>query len=105
VQFGGNTGTVNSFVGVDPSDISGGVYTSTTLLQGNNLSCFFFQAAQQAIPSVLRGILSNITPVLNVLNGAINPVLSVLNCPALLTFDQSAFEQFPGYGYHPARKV
>jgi hypothetical protein len=59
VQFGGNTGTPNSFVGVDPSDISGGVYNAQTLLQGNNLGCFFFQAAQQVIPSVLSGILSN----------------------------------------------
>ncbi|EPE28884.1 Cloroperoxidase [Glarea lozoyensis ATCC 20868] len=105
VQFGGNTGTPNSFVGVNPGDISGGVYNAQTLLQGNNLGCFFFQAAQQAIPSVLSGVLSNLTPFLNILNGAINPVLGILNCPALLTFDQSAFEQFPGYGYHPAKKV
>lgn len=31
VQFGGNTGTVNSFVGVDPGDLSGGVYNGMSL--------------------------------------------------------------------------
>ena len=92
-------------MGVDPGDISGGVYNAQTLLQGNNLGCFFFQAAQQAIPSVLSGVLSNLTPFLNILNGAINPVLGILNCPTLLAFDQSALEQFPGYGHHPAKKV
>jgi hypothetical protein len=105
VQFGGNTGTPNSFVGVDPSDISGGVYNSVNLLQGNNLSCFFFQAAQQAIPSVLRGVLSNITPVLDTLNAAIDPVLSGLDCLPLVTFDQRAFEGFLGWGLKPGRKA
>ncbi|KAH6663854.1 hypothetical protein B0J14DRAFT_630715 [Halenospora varia] len=104
VQFGGNTGTPNSFVGVDPGALSGGVYNAQNLLQGDNLSCFFFQAAQQVIPSVLRGLLGNLAPFLNTLNGYINPVTTLLGCPALLAFDQSAFEQFPGYGYHPARK-
>ncbi|CZR61315.1 uncharacterized protein PAC_11211 [Phialocephala subalpina] len=102
VQFGGNTGTVNSFVGVDPGDLSGGVYNAVTLLQGNNLGCFFFQAAQQGIPSALNGIVGNLAPVLALVNQYVSPVLTLLNCPALNTFNQSAFNQFPGYGYHPA---
>lgn len=102
VQIGGNTGTVNSFTGVNPGDLSGGVYNAATLLQGNNLGCFAFQAAQQAIPGVLSGLLGSVlTPILNLVNSNINPVLSELNCPALLTFNQSAFNQFPGYKYAP----
>jgi hypothetical protein len=101
VQIGGNTGTVNSFTGVNPGDISGGVYNGVTLLQGNNLGCFAFQAAQQVIPSVLSGLVgSTLTQVLALVNKYINPVLSGLDCPALLTFNQSAFNQFPGYRYN-----
>lgn len=101
MKFGGNTGTVNSFVGVNPADISGGVYNAQTLLQGNNLGCFFFQAAQQGLPSVLSGIISNLAPILALVNQYISPVLGLLDCPALNTFNQSALNQFPGYGYHP----
>ncbi|KAG4429585.1 hypothetical protein IFR05_014934 [Cadophora sp. M221] len=103
VQFGGNTGTPNSFVGVDPGDITGGVLNGVTLLQGNNLGCFFFQAAQQAIPSVLSGVVANLAPVIALVNQYISPVTQILNCPALNTFNQSAFNQFPGAGYHPTQ--
>ncbi|TVY13783.1 Aromatic peroxygenase [Lachnellula arida] len=101
VEFGGNTGTVNSFTGVDPADISGGVYNAQTLLQGNNLGCFFFQAAQQGIPVALSGIVSDLAPVVALVNQYISPVLSELNCPALNTFNTSAFDQFPGSKYRP----
>lgn len=102
VEIGGNTGRVNSFTGVNPGDLTGGVYNAVTLLQGNNLGCFAFQAAQQAIPSVLRGLLgSTLSSVIALVNQYINPVLSELDCPALLTFNQSAFNQFPGYTYNP----
>ncbi|KAF8847790.1 hypothetical protein BDZ45DRAFT_606892, partial [Acephala macrosclerotiorum] len=49
-------------------DFSGGVYNGVTLLQGNNLECFFFQPAQQGIPAVLKGVVSNLTPVLALVN-------------------------------------
>jgi hypothetical protein len=103
VQFGGNTGTTNSFVGVDPGDITGGVFNAETLLQGDNLGCFFFQAAQQGIPSILKGLVADLAPVISLVNQYISPVLNDLNCPALNTFDQSAFYQFPGYSYHPTQ--
>ena len=99
--MGGNTGTVNSFTGIDVGNLTGGVYNAQTLLQGNNLLCFAFQAAQQGIPSVLSGIVSNIAPVVALLNQWVSPVTSLLDCPALLTFNQSAFNQYPGYQYNP----
>ncbi|KAG6985309.1 hypothetical protein G7Y79_00116g101790 [Physcia stellaris] len=40
---GGNTGTPNSFVGVDPSNLSKGVFNAASLTKGNNLECFTFQ--------------------------------------------------------------
>lgn len=101
VRFGGNTGTVNSFTGVNVGDITGGVYNAQTLLQGNNALCFAFQAAQQGIPAALRGIVSAIGPVVALVAQFVNPVTQALNCPALNTFDQSAFNQYPGASYRP----
>ncbi|KAF2122406.1 Chloroperoxidase [Lophiotrema nucula] len=101
VRFGGNTGTPNSFVGIDVGDVTGGVYNAQTLLQGNNALCFAFQAAKQAVPSALEGY-SVITPILTLVNNNINPVLSQLACPALTQFNQSAFNQYPGASYKPS---
>ncbi|CAI6290656.1 unnamed protein product [Periconia digitata] len=101
VRVGGNTGTVNSFTGVNLGDITGGVYNAQTLLEGNNALCFAFQAAQQGIPSVLSGLLSNLGPIIALVGQFVNPVTSALNCPALNTFNQSAFNQYPGAGYRP----
>lgn len=39
-SIGGNTGTVDSFTGVDFADVTGGVFNSETLLKDNNLFCF-----------------------------------------------------------------
>jgi hypothetical protein len=101
VQFGGNSDKVNSFVGVDPGDLTGGVFNAANLLQGNNLGYFFFIAAQEFIPAGLKGVVSDLTPALAVLNKNLSPVLTQLDCPALITFDQSALNQFPGASYHP----
>jgi hypothetical protein len=39
-SIGGNTGTVDTFTGVDVADLTGGVFNVATLLDGNNLFCF-----------------------------------------------------------------
>jgi hypothetical protein len=101
VRVGGNTGTPNSFVGVNPGDLTGGVFTAANLLQGNNLGCFAFQALQLGLPSVLRGLVANVADVLALVNQYVSPVVQTLNCPALNQFDQSLFNQFPGYRYNP----
>ena len=101
VQIGGNTGTVDSFTGANLGDLTGGVFNAATLFQGNNLGCFIFQAAQQGIPDALSGIVSNLAPIIALVNQYISPVTQLFNCPALNTFDQSAFNQFPGAGYSP----
>jgi hypothetical protein len=90
---------VNSFVGVDVGDLTGGVFDATTLFEGNNLGCFAFQAVQQGLPSILSGLFQNIAPAIALLNENLTPVTQLLNCPALNYFDQSLFNQFPGYSY------
>lgn len=39
-SVGGNTGEVDTFTGVDLSNLTGGVFNAATLLEGNNLFCF-----------------------------------------------------------------
>lgn len=101
MEFGGNTGTVNSFTGLNVGDLTGGVYNAQTLLKGNNAACFAFQAAQQAVPTVASALVSDVTAVVALVNKYVSPVLQALNCPALNTWDDSQFDQFPGASYHP----
>lgn len=49
-RVGGNTGTTDSFTGVDLQDLTGGVFNSATLFDGNNAACFLYQATLAAMP-------------------------------------------------------
>jgi hypothetical protein len=97
LSVGGNTGTTNTFTGVDLLNLTGGVFDTKTLLQGNNLACFGFQAAQQAAPDLLKGVLGDVTGAVAKIASALAPILSELNCPQLKSIDESQFSQFPGY--------
>lgn len=90
LDIGGNTGTTNSFTGVDLGNLTGGLFNLATLTQGNNLGCFVYQLSAQAKPDILLGLL---TPLLNTIGNLIAP----LSCPQLEAIDQSQLEAFPGY--------
>jgi hypothetical protein len=99
LSIGGNTGTVNSFVGVQPEDVSGGVYNAQSMTQGNNLACFAMQFATQAAPDLIKGsgVLSDLTDAMANLTGALSQAVQGLSCPQLTKVDESQFAQFPGY--------
>ncbi|TVY51306.1 Aromatic peroxygenase-like protein [Lachnellula cervina] len=99
LSVGGNTGTVNSFVGVEPEDITGGVFNAATLTQGNNLACFSMQFLAQAAPDLIKGsgVISDILGAVSRLTGAVSTAISGLSCPQLTKIDESQFAQFPGY--------
>lgn len=97
---GGNTGTTNSFVGIDLGSLTGGAYNSANLLEGNNLACFAFQALQNGFPDVLSPLFSNIAPVLQLINDVLAPILSNLSCPTLEIYNRGLFDQFPGSKYN-----
>lgn len=97
ISVGGNTGTPNSFTGVDVANLTGGVYNAQSLLQGNNLGCFALQFAQEAAPDLLKGIFSDIGNAVAKLNTAIGNALSPLSCPELKSIDQSQLGKFPGF--------
>lgn len=101
-KLGGNTGTTNSFTGVDVGNLTGGAYNAQTLMQGNNLGCFAFQALQVGLPDALHGVVANVAASVNLLNQYINPITTKLNCTPLQTYNQGLFNQFPGYSYNPS---
>jgi hypothetical protein len=96
LSVGGNTGTVDSFTGIDISNLTGGVYNAQSLTQGDNAACFAFQFAQQAAPDLLNGLFSSITQPLSQLNSALSSVFAELSCPQLDEIDTSQFANFPG---------
>lgn len=95
-DIGGNTGTVNSFTGVDVPDLTGGIYNAQTLLQGNNFACLAFQFATQAKPDLLS-LLTPVTNALSPVTSALSSLMNALNCPQLEAIDKSQLMQFPGY--------
>lgn len=81
-SIGGNTGTVNSFTGLDLSDLTGGVLNATTLLEDNNLLCFIFEILKFASPNALAGIYQTLAVPLDFLTKALAIPLLDLACPA-----------------------
>jgi len=96
-SVGGNTGKVNTFTGVNPADLTGGVFNGATLLQGNNLWCYALQTSQILAPDALKGLFSNLQPALSKLSGAIGKVTSNFGCPQLTEVDKNQFSKFPGF--------
>ncbi|KAK4057523.1 hypothetical protein OIO90_001592 [Microbotryomycetes sp. JL221] len=97
-KVGGNTGKVNSFVGVDVADLTGGVLNAQSLLEGNNLICFGLAAARLGLPSVLGGATGLLGNALNFLDSKFGTLLPGLTCPRIDKWNLSVFSQFPGSG-------
>ncbi|CAA9960462.1 Peroxidase-2 domain containing protein [Pyrenophora teres f. maculata] len=94
LNIGGNTGKPNSFVAIDIGDLSGGLFSSASLLKGNNLACFLYQTAAQAKPDLLLGALSALT-------GIVGDLVATLGCPEMKAVDAVHLKQFPGYRKNP----
>lgn len=82
-SLGGNTGKVNTFTGLDLSDIFGGAFHSVNLLQGNNTICLGLEVLKALTPSPFSSLYSNFVIPLKLIEEAINPVHKVLNCPVV----------------------
>lgn len=96
LSVGGNlNGQTNHFAGVDVANLTGGVFNSADLLQGNNLGCFAYQTVAQLKTDFL------VDDVLNQVQSAVADVVTELGCPQLREFDEALLEQFPGYQKAP----
>lgn len=94
-SVGGNTGTVNSFVGLDLGDLTGGVFNSGDLADPAKLSCFLFRVSQILVPPVLHSLYVDTVAALGLVNNWFG-LFAGLGCPVLQTIDESMFAQFPG---------
>lgn len=96
-------GAVNTYAGVDPSDVTGGVLNLTELLQSNNLLCFVFEIVKTVSPNSLSTLFSIIQVPLDLITDALGASILNLGCPAFndMTVGGKSFEkgiksQFPG---------
>ena len=97
LSVGGNTGTTNSFTGLDIGNLTGGVYNAQNLLQGNNAVCFAFQSLQILAPDTLSNLFSSISSALSQLTSAISTAINPLGCPQLSSLSYNNFSLYPGY--------
>jgi len=93
-SVGGNTGTVNSFTGVDLGDLTGGVLDAATLLENNNLLCLVFEIVKTVAPNSLSTLFSVLEVPLQLVTETIGSSLLSLACPAFkdLTIGGTDFE-------------
>ncbi|KAL8751460.1 MAG: hypothetical protein Q9184_006063 [Pyrenodesmia sp. 2 TL-2023] len=97
LSVGGNTGTTNSFTGLDPTALTNGVFNGATLAEGNNLQCFIYQLIQAEAPGLLTGVYGDLTKALQPLMDNLEENMEGLGCPQLMEVDESFYEKYPGY--------
>lgn len=97
LSIGGNTGETDTFTGINPSDLTEGVYNADTLLEGNNAICYATQLVLMGAPSFLQGLFEDVESALDKLTSAISDATSGLGCAQLQEIDEDQYDQFPGY--------
>lgn len=100
--FGGNLGQTNTFTGFDFGDLTGAAFNSSAdLLQGDNLQCFFAQAALAGVPDFAGG--GALSAVTGIMSQYVNPILAAANCPAGLELSKEVIgdSKFPGSSFRP----
>ncbi|KZP14625.1 hypothetical protein FIBSPDRAFT_751561 [Athelia psychrophila] len=77
-EVGGNTGTVNSFAGIDVGDLSGGVFNASVFTDPAQLGCFLAQNIQAEAPSFLSNVLQGplLPQVLGLVTSSLVPTLA-----------------------------
>ncbi|KAI5810385.1 hypothetical protein BZA77DRAFT_328089 [Pyronema omphalodes] len=99
LKVGGNTGRVNSFVGFDLGNITGGIYNSLDLLNVDKLVCFIFRVLLVIVPDTLQGgLLGGLIKVaLNLLTRTLLPLVDP-KCPGIQQWNTKVLQGMPGYG-------
>ncbi|KAJ4352941.1 hypothetical protein N0V95_003794 [Ascochyta clinopodiicola] len=81
-SIGGNTGTVNSFSGLDLQNITSGVLDSASLLENNNLLCLVFELLKTFLPNSLSSLLTILEVPINLVTDVLAAPILSLACPA-----------------------
>jgi hypothetical protein len=95
-------GKVDSFIGLDFTDITGGVLDATSILEGNGLICFVLEVVKTFAPNSLSTLFKTLaTPLELVTETVAVPILS-LACPEFEDLKASGTDlwakliEFPG---------
>jgi hypothetical protein len=99
IRFGGNTGTTDSFAGVDITNLTGGVFNFADLAKGNNGACFLLQASLVGIPDLFDPLLGIVGGLLGWTRQQLRPLSTKFGCPESATFNNKLFDEFPGAKY------
>jgi hypothetical protein len=94
---GGNINGVNTFVPLNLTAFTNGVYNPATLLEGDNLACFLFQATTILVPDALDGVLGLASVLVGHVLDAFGDLLDTLTCPQLTSVNQELLMVYPGY--------
>ncbi|ORY86993.1 Chloroperoxidase [Protomyces lactucae-debilis] len=86
LNIGANTGTVNSFTGLDNANLPGGVLNLATLSQGDNAVCFLYQSAAIARVDAVKGLVGTLLTAVNSIVGQY--LTAPVVCPQLQTLFQ-----------------
>ncbi|KAM0329874.1 hypothetical protein ACHAQA_004039 [Verticillium albo-atrum] len=97
LNVGGNTGKPDSFALVDIGDLTGGVFNTAMLAEGNNLECFILQIIQAAAPDVLGTMFTDVRKAMAPLTDQLQQMLAGKSCPQLQSVNWDLFKEFPGY--------
>jgi len=97
LSVGGNTGKVDTFTGVDPSELTDGVFNAQTLLEGNNLMCYATQLLVNQAPDIVSGLFTDVDPSQDALGTELNKLTNSLGCPTLNRINKGQFDKYPGY--------
>ncbi|KAI0814073.1 hypothetical protein GGR55DRAFT_687083 [Xylaria sp. FL0064] len=97
LSMGGNTGKPNTFALIDVGDLTGGVFNTTSLVEGNNLECFVLQMIQAAGPNLIGIMFSDVKKALAPLTDKIQHLLADKACPQLEKVNWELFSKYPGY--------
>lgn len=96
-------GKVNSYAGVDLSDLTGGVLNLEKILEGNNLMCFVFEVVKTVAPNSLSTLFSIIRVPLKLVTDTLGAAILNLACPAFgdiavggKSFEDGMELKFPG---------
>ncbi|KAF2433910.1 Cloroperoxidase [Tothia fuscella] len=92
-----NVNGPNTLAPVDLSDLTGGVFRTGGLLEGNNLECFVLQSIMAAQPDILGSFFLDVKSATRPLTNNIQTQLAGLACPQLNKYDTTLFQKYPGY--------
>jgi hypothetical protein len=81
-NIGGNTGSKNSFAGVDLSDPVTGLTNAPKLIESNNLICFALQIVKLASPTYLNNLYTTLSKPLNLILDTLSVPILDLACPS-----------------------